>query len=78
MHGAPANDGTLLDVIDEIRRSNVFKNTGSGTVGATDAVGRKEQMIPFMSRHPPHFRPSSLELNPMIRRVLAVICLLAL
>ena len=49
--GVPAGDATFLTVIDEIRRSNVFKATGSGTVGETNDVTENaliQQMNPYV------------------------------
>ena len=49
--GVPAGDETFLTVIDEIRRSNVFKATGSGTVGETNDVTENaliQQMNPYV------------------------------
>jgi len=49
--GVPAGDATFLVVIDEIRRSNVFKATGSGTVGETNDVTENaliQQMNPYV------------------------------
>mmetsp|Transcript_9318 Transcript_9318/g.34768 ORF Transcript_9318/g.34768 Transcript_9318/m.34768 type:complete len:1174 (-) Transcript_9318:55-3576(-) len=50
-NGVPAGDETFLAVIDEIRRSNVFKATGSGTVGETNDVTENaliQQMNPYV------------------------------
>ena len=47
----PAGDRVFLDVIDEIRRSNVFKATGQGTVGETDDTTENaliQQMNPYI------------------------------
>ena len=46
-----AGDRVFLDVIDEIRRSNVFKATGQGTVGETDDTTENaliQQMNPYI------------------------------
>ena len=49
--GVPADTNVFLTVIDEIRRSNVFKATGAGTVGETDEVTENaliQQMNPYV------------------------------
>ena len=49
--GVPAGDTVFLQVIDEIRRSNVFKATGSGTIGEADDVTENaliQQMNPYV------------------------------
>ena len=49
--GNPADNNTFIGVIDEIRRSNVFKSTGVGTVGETDETTENaliQQMNPYV------------------------------
>jgi cell division protease FtsH len=47
----PAGDSVFLSVVDEIRRSNVFKSTGQGNVGETDDTTENaliQQMNPYI------------------------------
>ena len=42
--GRLADLGMFLNIIDEIRRSNVFKATGQGTIGDQDEIQENEKI----------------------------------